>query len=184
MTRGVRNNLTEEEVTSLKTHLSLDSNGVPVWAVDIGKKIKQGAVAGGETADGYHRIGLHRKLFQTHIVVWVLTHGVAPDSEIDHINGVKSDNRIENLRLVTHAENHRNRRIPSNNKSGAVGVLSPKNSPDKFQARIRIPDRSRNIVIGTFNTFRVAVLARQFMQVELGYHRLHGLEPVKIEGTG
>lgn len=58
-----------------------------------------------------------------HRVIWQLHNGfVAVDVDVDHINGVRTDNRIENLRAVTRAVNQRNQKLHKSNTSGIAGV--------------------------------------------------------------
>ncbi len=71
---------------------------------------------------GYRQICTGGRIYSAHRVAWMLIHGEEPDGEVDHINGNRSDNRIQNLRLVTSAEQNRNRRLGSRNKSGIKGV--------------------------------------------------------------
>jgi hypothetical protein len=93
-----------------------------------------------------------------HRVVWFLVHGEWPKGEIDHINGVKDDNRIENLRDVDHRTNLQNqRRARKDNACGALGVYQIKRS-GKWHAQIlRGPGESRHI--GTFGTKEQAAAA-------------------------
>lgn len=69
---------------------------------------KAGTRAGSLKRDGYRHIDIGGKRYMEHRVVWLLVHGRWPHPQIDHINRVRSDNRIANLREVTHAENMRN----------------------------------------------------------------------------
>ncbi len=57
---------------------------------------------------GYHHGHVFRRLFRAHRVAWVLHYGEWPKLCIDHINGIKSDNRISNLRQATHSQNSAN----------------------------------------------------------------------------
>ena len=72
---------------------------------------KAGDPAGFVDGQGYRRVGLFGKHFQAHRIVWMLVHGEWPTGDLDHINGVPGDNRIENLRIATSSQNAANRRI-------------------------------------------------------------------------
>jgi hypothetical protein len=77
-----------------------------------------------------------RKILRS-VAVWIYHNGTIPDGFlVDHVNGDKQDDRIENLRLATPTENMRNRRKPSSNTSGYVGVSFHKKS-NKWRASIR-----------------------------------------------
>ncbi|MDA6380520.1 HNH endonuclease signature motif containing protein [Escherichia coli] len=67
-------------------------------------------------------IMINGKAYPAHRLAWLIVYGTMPDGFIDHINRVRTDNRISNLRLVTHSENMQNRKIQKNNKSGYRGV--------------------------------------------------------------
>lgn len=73
-------------------------------------------------SDGYLMIMINGKAYPAHRLAWLIVYGTMPDGFIDHINRVRTDNRISNLRLVTHSENMQNRKIQKNNKSGYRGV--------------------------------------------------------------
>lgn len=90
----------------------LPSSGFLVWKRKPSARVDKGDVAGYvDTSTGYRRIHLGSKAYSAHRLVWVW-HGNKYESslDIDHINGVKDDNRIENLRQCTHSDNLRNRK--------------------------------------------------------------------------
>lgn len=76
------------------------------------------------TPSGYLRVALRRRFYFVHRIVWMAFRGRIPDGlDIDHINGRRDDNRLENLRIVTRRENSLNRQNPNkNSKSGFRGV--------------------------------------------------------------
>jgi hypothetical protein len=82
-----------------------------------------GSPAGRRDTKGYLRIRLLGRDYKNHRLAWLLHYGVWPDAEIDHINGDPSDNRIGNLRNVSHMVNGLNRRrAMRNNQLGMLGV--------------------------------------------------------------
>lgn len=82
--------------------------------------------------------------------------------QVDHINQNGLDNRLENLRLCTHAENSRNRRTHKNNLTGYKGVT---NSGNKFAARIKV--NKVFIYLGTFESKEDAAKAYNVAVLEL-----------------
>lgn len=104
----------------------------------------------GTKRNGYLLIRVNRKLYSQHRLAWFYIHGYMPENYIDHINGIKSDNRISNLRQATGSENNQNMKQPSkNNKLGFLGVgFSKRNKA--FTARITINYKST--FIGYFKT--------------------------------
>lgn len=82
-----------------------------------------GDVAGGVDKVGYAIIVLNRKSYRAHRVIWCLFQGtIDPELQIDHVDGDKSNNNIENLRLVTRTTNQRNRNSQYNSSTGVNGV--------------------------------------------------------------
>ncbi len=107
---------------------------------------------------------------QAHSVIWCMKYGYWP-KQIDHINGIRTDNRIANLREVTTRQNQRNRRKPVCNTSGNIGVAFRKESG---RWRAYINDNRGRKWLGTFNTFEEAVAARKSAELKQGYHPNHG----------
>lgn len=91
---------------------------------------------------GSHNVAAHR-------IVFALTHGYWPPDEIDHRNGVRSENKIVNLREATHAENGQNRKRRSDNTSGYPGVSWSKEDR-KWRAMIMVSERA--VYLGHFDT--------------------------------
>lgn len=118
----------------------------------------------GTISDGYLKVGIKGKNIFAHRLAWVIFYGEWPNKgfEIDHKNRNRTDNRIDNLRLVTrkqnsHNQDFRERVQHKNNTSGHVGVYYHKNN-NRWVAYIR--KDSKNKHLGSFNTKEEAILAR------------------------
>lgn len=121
---------------------------------------------------GYRRIGFDGGLWKAHRLIWIYANGDIPGTlQIDHINGVRDDNRLANLRLVTNAENHRNQSMRADNTSGVLGVRWGKRER-KWRAEIKIDGRRRHL--GYFDTLDAAAAARARAEVDFGFHPGHG----------
>jgi hypothetical protein len=107
----------------LKEMLNYDeSSGVFTWVKTASKRIKQGSVAGRCNSHGYQVIGIDGLEYKAHRLAWLYVYGYLPESCIDHINCVRSDNRICNLRLASNSQNKLNAIPQRNNSSGFKGV--------------------------------------------------------------
>lgn len=106
------------------------------WNVDrfhgvghAAKFISVGDPAGGLDKDGYYVLNLNRKAYKAHRVIYNMFVGEIPENfVIDHIDGVKSNNCIDNLRVVPHSLNMRNMKQKRNNTSGVTGVSLLRNT--------------------------------------------------------
>lgn len=120
----------------------------------------------GTNKDGYLRIGIGNSLYYGHRLAWALHHGEYPEGEIDHINRNRLDNRIMNLREVSHAQNMQNKGERIDNTSGVIGVTWDKAS-NKWQAGIGVNGKYKNL--GRFDCIEHAAIARESAERELGY---------------
>ena len=84
--------------------------GIFTWKVRVSTHCRPGDEAGSPHARGYVVIGLDRCVYLAHRLAWFYVHGEWPEAEIDHRNGVRTDNRLSNLRLATSTQNKQNRR--------------------------------------------------------------------------
>lgn len=105
---------------------------------------------------GYLRVCVDQRDYLAHRLAWLYVHGAWPPAQIDHRNGDRQDNRIANLRLATNPENHQNRKLQRNNRSGHPGVSQGYGG--KWIARIKVGQEYTHL--GTFDTFEEARDAR------------------------
>lgn len=135
------------------------------WLKTLSRRAMAGARAG-SGSHGYISVGFRGKQIPAHVIIWFLHTGVWPGKEIDHINGDRSDNRIENLRLATDSEQQCNRRMDRRNSSGVKGVYWNKKA-GKWQAYIT--KHGRITYLGIYNSIDDAKAARARAE-----ERLHG----------
>lgn len=128
-------------------------------------KAKLGDVAGMPNSNGYLLVRVDRSVLRVHRIAWMLHYGSDADGDIDHINGDRSDNRIENLRQATRSENLWNRGATKINTSGAKGVSWDKRRR-KWRSRIGV--NYKKIVLGYFQT--VAEAAEAYRNGAEKYH--------------
>ena len=111
--------LTQER---LKELLHYDPEiGVFTWIGHRGSSIPGGIA--GKAHNGYLRFRIDKKTYAAHRLAWLYVTGANPRNQVDHINGIRNDNRFSNLRQATAAENKQNIRLAlSTNTSGLLGA--------------------------------------------------------------
>lgn len=119
--------------------------------------------------DGYLQIGILGEYYRAHRVIWKWMTGAWPD-HVDHINGIRDDNRWENLRSVSASENHRNRGTPRGNTSGFVGVFWNKQKR-KWASTICV--NGKRTRLGFFDAPEDAHAAYQHAASQLGFSDRH-----------
>lgn len=120
---------------------------------------------------GYRHGRIFGRPYKAHRVLWLLANGEWPLEDIDHINGSPSDNRIDNLRSISHAENLKNLRTPRTNTSGVIGVSWSKRYR-RWHAYIKVS--GRKISVGSFSDIAGAISARKDAEIQYGFHENHG----------
>jgi len=147
--------------------------GIFTWAYRRAHRALKGSVAGTIYNNEYIVITIDKKLYKAHRLAWLHVYGEFPKVHIDHINHIRTDNSIDNLRSVTLQENNKNKSLGRNNTSGICGVRWKKQS-NKWIARINA--FGKKIHLGYFISFDEAVKARKKAEVIYGYHENHGME--------
>ena len=125
-----------------------------------------------DNSTGYKTININNKGYGAHRIAWFLHYGEMPTSQIDHIDHNKTNNKIKNLRAVTHRENSLNRGINKNNTSGIVGVIWYKRDK-KWQSTIRV--KYKKIHLGYFFKKEDAIAARKMAEKIYKFHKNHGI---------
>ena len=120
---------------------------------------------------GYRSGMLDGVSYYAHRIIWAIAHGPIPSGEIDHINGIRYDNRLINLRLVTRLENTQNRKVRSDSKTGVPGVYWEK-ACNKWRAEIKA--NKKRISLGVFDILEDAIAARKDAERRYGFHPNHG----------
>lgn len=149
------------------------STGVLVNRVSRGARAQRGGVAGRISNIGYVDVGFGGEKHPAHRIIWEMVNGVIPNGmQIDHVNGVRSDNRLSNLRLVTASGNMRNKKRYTSSTTGVIGVSRHKGA-GKYQVRISDAEKVRRH-IGLFDTIEEARKAYTDAMEVNGYHVNHG----------
>ncbi len=156
--------LTQEQ---LKKLLHYDpETGVFIWKNPYGWRIKKGSAAGYISPQGYLLIGINRKYYYGHRLAWLYMEGYFPEHQIDHIDGIRYNNKFSNLRHVTNQCNNRNKPIIKTNITGVTGICWCKNQK-KWHSKITVYYKGINL--GYYKKFINAVKARWRAEVEHGF---------------
>lgn len=135
-------------------------------------KLRAGDEAGRiDPQSGYRRIMIDYHMYRIHRLAFLLMTGRWPRDQIDHINGIRDDNRWTNLREIDRVGNNRNTKRRCTNKSGCVGVRWDKQAT-KWRAFICLNGHWKHL--GYFSDKADAIAARKAAERWYGYHKNHG----------
>lgn len=123
-----------------------------------------GKTAGTIRSDGYVQISIFSNLHLAHRLAWLYIYGEFPENDTDHINHIRNDNSLVNLRSCTRAENNRNSTKRCNNTSGFKGVHWSK-CANKWKAEVG--HGGKVIYLGIFDCRKEAALAYNAKAMEL-----------------
>lgn len=150
---------------TLKSLMEYDPlTGLWRWVRPNSGRAKKGWFRGSKSSTGYLVIQVNKKLYGAHRLAWLYVHGSLPEEHIDHINCDKEDNRIDNLRTATHAENLWNRRHTVRSSTGVKGVFK-----NKRGYRAEIQANKRRYFVGYFSSVEDAMVA-----IENASSAIHG----------
>ena len=123
--------------------------GIFRWKIKKSWRTKIGDIAGYVGTRGYRRISIDNTEYYEHLLAWYISTGSIPNDQIDHINKIRGDNRISNLREADNSENINNCNKYKTNKSGYKGV-SWRKKDKKWVAQIQI--NKKKFHLGLFAT--------------------------------
>ena len=145
-----KTNLSAERLRELLDYDPLTGNFT--WKLRTSNRIKVGDVAGTQMKTGYWSISIDGELYRAHRLVWLWIHGVWPDADIDHKNGIRTDNRIDNLRDASRSINQQNLRSArgDNTHSGLLGVYMTDKLEKPWRSSINVDGKDK--YLGNFCT--------------------------------
>ncbi len=144
--------------------------GAFTWRVQSNGRVPVGTIAGSIHVTGYRQIKIGRKFFKAHRLAWFYVHGHWPHGDLDHINRIKDDNRIVNLRLASRGQNMSNARVYKNNKLRIKGV----HEAHKGSYTARISHKGTTFYLGTYPSIEAACAVltakRQELHAEFAFN--------------
>jgi len=149
-------------IETLQRLFRYDPESGNIYWIVVGKGKTKKKPAGTVVQAGYIGILIDGKRYYAHRIAWALHHGRHPELHLDHINGIKTDNRIANLREANDMQNARNSKKPVNNTSGYTGVSYCKLT-NKWRVLIKVNRKS--ISFGRHACIEDAVKARKEAEI-------------------
>ena len=135
-----------------------EETGVFTWKVSNSNRVKVGSTAGTVHSSGYRIITVDGRPYRAHRLAWFYVNGEWPTVDIDHIYGVRDDNRIAKLRAATRSVNQQNLRAArGDTNTGVLGVHKTDKKSKPYRSSIKVDGKERHL--GNFPTIELAQLA-------------------------
>lgn len=145
----------------LVLHLFDYRDGQLYWRVRPSTSVQIGAIAGSVNSTGYKQTRIDKKIYLNHRIIFLWHYGWLPKN-VDHKDKNPLNNKIDNLRSATEAENSWNAKLRVDNTSGIKGVYKTK-SDKKWRVQVQVNNKRKNI--GGFDDLElaelVAIMARE-----------------------
>lgn len=170
----INKDLTQNEVKKILKYYP--ETGEMIWKINLSSRARKGSSAGHESRNGYTRITVNGNKYLKHRLIWLLVNGYNPENQIDHINRIKTDNRLCNLREVNNSCNVRNTGNQKNNLSGVKGVIKRDGvKGSKWVASISFDRKPRHL--GTHDSLIEAVAHRLAAEQCLNWNGCNSSSP-------
>ncbi len=151
----MRNDITQERLKQVVNYSP--ETGMFTRLVATSTCVKVGGIVGHYDNNGYLKCSIDMAEYRMHRLAFLYTEGFFPEHDVDHINGIRDDNRWCNLRHATRACNMQNKRVYSSNKSGFPGVSWCKGR-GKWRSDCKL--KGKTVYLGCHSTTIEAALAR------------------------
>ena len=170
-TKKTKEELTQDLIAKVLKYDAL--SGTLIWISNLHSKraIPNSRAGSLVKSTGYRNISLFGRTYLEHQLIWFICNGVWPSGQIDHINQIRDDNRIVNLRDVSKADNARNRSRNPNSKLGEHGIWYNMRTR-KYVAEITL--NGKKVYQKSFDDVEQAITERRAKSLELGFHTNHG----------
>ena len=153
------------------------SSGKLFWKKTTTNRVRVGDEAGSFCkSTGYINVDMDGRGYTLHRIAILLTTGVYDKMvQVDHVDHDRGNNRLSNLRVVSHAENMRNQSLRNTNKTGVTGVSVKYTRKGTKRYTANIVYNYKPIFLGYFDTLDEAAAARWEAELKYGFHSNHGL---------
>lgn len=138
--------------------------GILTQKTRTSQRVKVGEDVGCLTRNGYLKIFCQGRNYRVHRLAWLYVYGDYPDEDIDHINGIRTDNRLCNLRLATRSQNNCNSKLRADNKTSYRNVHFFKRT-GTYQVQVRL--NGKRVNGGYFATAEEASVVATKMRKQL-----------------